>query len=132
MIILRGNSREARRMPRTPIFELERRGTALVVTPVADFHDRSDAEFSLEVFRLLEAVGPDVASVVVDLRHTVACTSDRLLGPLVVLWNRLRKQDGEMALCGLGAHGREVLKRTRLNTLWRIYASLEEALPHEG
>jgi hypothetical protein len=68
---------------------------------------------------------------VVDLSQTVACTSDRLLGPLVVIWNRVRKHDGEMSLCGLGHHGREVLKRTKLNTLWRIYASLEEALPPE-
>lgn len=131
MISLALNTPEARRFMRNSIFELERRGSTLLVTPSSDFHNRSDEEFSAEVYRLLDAIGPEVFSVVVDLSRTVACTSDRLLGPLVVLWNRVRKQQGEMSVCGLCDHGREVLQRTKLESLWRICNTLEEALPRQ-
>lgn len=110
------------------IFEIEQCGDALVVSPIRGFDALSDEEFTLEVFLLMESIDPSVSAIVVDLSQTSACSSDKLLGPLVMLWKRARRHNGRLAICNLSPHGREVLRRTKLQSVWPICASRTEAL----
>ena len=50
------------------------------------------------------------------------------LGFFVKLWKRIRKVDGSMAFCNVSAHEQEVLRVTRLDTLWPVCTSREQAV----
>lgn len=114
------------------IFEIQRVDHVLVVTPVKGFDALSDDAFTVEVFLLMDSIEPAVSAIVVDLEQTSACSSDKLLGPLVMLWKRVRKQRGAMAICNLSPYGLEVLRRTKLQSVWPICASRAEALQAVG
>jgi len=44
------------------------------------------------------------------------------------VWSRLHNRGGQFALCGLSPYCREVIEVTNLNTLWPLYASVDEAV----
>jgi anti-anti-sigma factor len=50
------------------------------------------------------------------------------LGLFLKLWKRVRSLDGNMAFCNVSEHEREVLRLTRLDSLWPICGTREEAL----
>lgn len=114
------------------IFEIERFEHALVVSPIKGFDALSDDEFTAEVFLLMDSIEPCVSAIVVDLSNTCACSSDKLLGPLVMLWTRVKKQRSAFALCNLSPHSLEVLRRTKLHSVWPICQSRAEALQAVG
>ena len=63
--------------------------------------------------------------------YAVVGTPNRLeyaLGFFVKLWKRIRKVDGSMAFCNVSAHEQEVLRVTRLDTLWPVCTSREQAV----
>lgn len=110
------------------VFVVDRIQETLVVTPGRDLRSLSDAEFTAEVNVVLDAIDSGATAVVVDLVDTRSFSSDRLLGPLVVFWNRIRKRNGKLVLCNLCAHGCDVLARTNLDRLWPRCDSRDEAL----
>jgi hypothetical protein len=114
------------------LFSVERRKNTLIVSSLGPFNSLADEDFTDEVNGLLESFGPGIKSVVVDLHKTNACTSDRLIGPLIVLWNRVRNQHGKLAVCGLNKYAHEVLARTRLHLLWTVCPTREDALQAVG
>lgn len=114
------------------IFEIERCEHALVVSPIKGFDALADDEFTAEVYLLMESIEPSVSAIVVDLTQTAACSSDKLLGPLMMLWHRVKKQRSAFALCNVSPHSFEVLRRTKLQSVWRICQSRAEALQAVG
>jgi len=127
-MIAKGRGDHAQRVATHNIFACEQVGRTLVVTPALGFHSLSDEAFSVEVYRLADAIHPDTNAIVVDLGQAGACSSDRLLGPLVMLWNRVRSKQGRLTVCGLCSHGREVLRRTKLDTVWTLSDTRAAAL----
>lgn len=65
--------------------------------------------------------------LVVDLGYT-RFFGTRFLELLLRLWNRLRKEGGELALCNLSGHCREILRVSRLDMVWPIYDDQEQAV----
>jgi anti-sigma B factor antagonist len=51
-----------------------------------------------------------------------------LLGTLCLAWKQTRDQGAAMALCNVSPIGRQVLERSRLSSLWPIYASRDLAV----
>lgn len=47
---------------------------------------------------------------------------------LVRAWKRLKQRGGDLMLCGLQPFCEEIMKVSRLDTLWPMYATREEAL----
>ena len=47
---------------------------------------------------------------------------------MVRAWKRLRQRGGNMVLCGVQPFCAEVLQTTRLDTLWEVTATREEAV----
>jgi anti-anti-sigma regulatory factor len=111
-----------------PSFETLRAANVLYVTPQPGCGSLPDRDFTLAVNGALKELDLGVKIVIVDLSNLTSCSSDRLLGPLVVFWNRIRKQHGRMAICGLYKYGREVLRRTRLDLLWPVCDTREAAV----
>ncbi len=100
----------------------------IVVTPSGDLGEfvvntiGGDAERALKKFQETH----ECRHVVIDFCHTDYFGSSAL-GLFVRLWKRARERGGRMALCNLSEHEIEVLKVVRLNELWAICDSLEDA-----
>ena len=51
-----------------------------------------------------------------------------LLDTLCVIWKCIRQRSGRLLLCNLSEFAYDILKVSRLNQLWPVYNSREEAL----
>jgi len=115
-------------MATTKLFEVECEGQTLIVTPHADLHEWDFREIDAgaqEVLRLLES--DSIQNVVMDF-HRTDMFGSTALGFFVVLWKRVRVRGGRLTFCGLSDHEREILQVTKLDKLWPLCASREEAL----
>ena len=52
------------------------------------------------------------------------------LGLFMKLWKRVQTANGSMVFCNTSPHEREVLELTRLNNLWPVFGTREEAIQH--
>lgn len=109
-------------------FEVERQGDVLIVTPTGDLRELDFAQIEAGAETILERIEREtVRNVVVDFQGTDYYGSTAL-GVFVKLWKRLCCHGGKMAFCNLSRHEHEILEITRLNSLWPICRSREEAL----
>jgi anti-anti-sigma factor len=114
------------------LFEMERAGATLILTPTADLRERDYPQIetgAAEVLRLLEQGA--VRNVVLDFRQTDYYGSTAL-GFFAKLWKRVRAGGGDMAFCNVSEHEREILRVTKLDGLWPLCPSREEALRAVG
>ena len=110
------------------VFEFERMGQTLIVTPLTDLRELDFREIEAGASELLRLLGNDtIKNVVVDF-HKTDYYGSTALGFFVKLWKRVRERGGRMAFCGVSDHEREILRITRLDGLWPICPSREEAL----
>jgi anti-anti-sigma factor len=72
-----------------------------------------------------------VREVIFDLWALEAFGS-LMLGTLCLAWKQARDQGAAMALCNVSAIGRQVLERSKLNSLWPIHASRDIAVESLG
>ena len=47
---------------------------------------------------------------------------------LIALWRRVRKGNGRMAICGVSDVGHEILRTTRLDTIWQLRDTRDAAI----
>ncbi len=110
------------------LFEVERQGDVAVVTPTADLREFDYQGIESAAEGLLDlAAAPGVKGVVLDF-HRTDYYGSTALGFFVRLWKRVSSHGGRLAFCNVSAHEREVLAVTRLDGLWPICASREEAV----
>src|SRR5690606_20311886 len=76
---------------------------------------------------ILAASNVDPPLLVVDLSG-VDFFGSSFIELLYRVWSRLHNRGGQFALCGLSPYCREVIEVTNLNTLWPLYASVDEAV----
>jgi anti-anti-sigma factor len=85
-----------------------------------------DSGLRTSLLQSAEAADPPV--VLLDLSHTTFFGSS-FIEILFRLWNRLNSRPGgNFAICGLTTYCLEVLRITHLDTLWRLYATRDEAI----
>lgn len=113
---------------RGPIFTRELIGETLVLSPHAPLGNLHEAEISEETQELLKAInhsGP--TNLVIDLQSgTYLGTA--FLGATVRLWKRIGERGGRLALCNVAPQVLELLRITKLHTIWPVYGSRDEAL----
>jgi anti-anti-sigma factor len=117
---------------RGPVFVREIQGMALVLTPHGSLGDRQESEFTEEMLELLEVInhsGP--TNLVFDLQQGNYASS-AFLGALVRLWKRVAQRGGRMALCHVSDQVFQILRMTKLHTVWPILVSREDALRAVG
>lgn len=107
------------------IFDVERVGSAIVLTPRRDLRELEFRQIREEVLRFSE--DPLLDAVVVDLGHTDYLGSTAL-GMLTRLYQQVKRRGGRAAYCNLSEHEREILRVTGLEDVWPIFASRDEAL----
>ena len=82
----------------------------------------NDSEFLLDT-----ATSCDPPLLVLDMSNTKFFASE-FLGRLFRVWQRLQKRDGQLAVCGASELCAEVLAVTRVDTIWTITSTREEAI----
>ena len=110
------------------LFEIARQDDIVIVTAMRDL--------SKFVYEALESEAADVLallkdehcrSVVVDLSPTDYCGSTAL-GLFLKIWKQTRANNGKMSFCGLSANEMEVFATMKLDSLWPLCDTLDEAL----
>lgn len=113
---------------RAGMFELHEQGDTLVLVPVADLDELRLMEIQASGRAVLARLGSSpIRNVIVDFGRTDYFGSTAM-GFLIRFWKRIRERQGRMVLCCPSAHERELLELSRLDGIWPIYASREEAL----
>ncbi len=110
------------------LFEIEREGDTLIVTPHTDLSEVDFGQIEEGAREILELLKNSYGTnLILDFRRTDYYGSTAL-GFFVKLWKWVCAHDGKMAVCNLSNHEREILAITRLDSLWPICASRDEAL----
>lgn len=111
----------------TPTVSRDRGATVIALGPEYENLDEPLLE-RLRSFILDAADRADPPRVVLDLSHTKFFGS-AFLEILVQAWNRLRdRPGGRLALSGLSPYCADVVRVTRLDRVWPMYASRAEAV----
>ena len=108
--------------------QFDRLGEALVMTPHGSVGDL-DLLGSDQIRRaVLEALADEtVRHLVVDL-GSIDYFGSILLGILVQAWRIISARGGRMAICDASDEERTLLATTRLDSIWLIAATRDEAL----
>ena len=115
-------------MTNAPLFALAHAENAILVTPQRDLSEFDFAQIETEVAEILGQISKDAGlNVVVDFSKIDYCGSTAR-GFFTTLFKKTRYRGGEMAFCNVSPGEREVLRVTRLDTLWPICDTLEDAM----
>jgi hypothetical protein len=100
-----------------------------VITPTADLRGIPDQQFEAALMSLLKQLDEEQLNCyVVDFQGRGYFSSDTLLSLLGALWHRARGgRHDAILLCHPSDREHDILARTRLNTIWPVYASRSEA-----
>ena len=110
------------------VFKTEQIDETLVLAPSRDLSELHLSRFEEETAAVLELVESMPAKyIVLDFAKTDYYGSTAL-GFFVKLWTRLRKSEGQMAFCNVSENELEILRLTKLDSLWPVCDTREEAL----
>ncbi len=110
------------------VFETQQVGDTLVLSPRRNLSELQLNHFEQETAAVLDLVESTQArNIVLDLSDTTYYGSTAL-GFFVKLWTRIRKLHGHMAFCNVSENELEILRLTKLDSLWAICETREEAL----
>jgi anti-anti-sigma factor len=110
------------------VFEIEREGETLIVTPRTNLGELAFQKIESGADEVLDLLNASSAkNVVLDFRR-VDYFGTTALGFFLNLWKRVRGWNGRMALCNASEHAKEILKLTKLDGLWALYGSKGAAL----
>jgi anti-anti-sigma factor len=106
----------------------EQQGNVLVITPLftyATFEEPSVATELLEVQGQVDS--PTTQEVIVDLGE-IPYFGSTVLEWMAQLWKRVKVKGGRLAVVRPSQIGREVLNTARLERLWGIFDTRDQAL----
>ena len=116
------------------IFARESHGHTLVLNPVIHLGSLHEPEIAHETQDLLDLINnsnPIPINLVIDL----GCgeyLGTAMLGAIVKLWKRVSQRGGRLALCNVSDNVTQVLRVTKLHTIWPIYGTRDQALAALG
>ena len=110
------------------IFEIDQKGETIIVTPVTDLRELDYQQIEDGMSDVIShLIRMAVKNVVMDF-HQTDYFGTTALGCFLKLWKRVRSRNGRMAFCNVSENEKEVLRITKLDSLWTIWPSKEEAL----
>ena len=114
------------------IFTRESYGNTLVVNPLIHLGSIHEPEIVHETEDILNLINTSASiNLVIDLaRGDYLGTA--MLGAVVKLWKRVSQRGGRLALCNVSENILQVLRITKLHTIWPIYGTREQALAAVG
>ena len=110
------------------MFQIEKQDQAVILVPQRDLREFEFGEIEDEGSDVLRMIDQGEAqSVIVDFQKTDYYGSTAL-SFFVKLWKRVRANGGKMAFCNVSAHELEILEMTKLDNLWSLCSTRDEAL----
>jgi len=107
---------------------VEPSGDTLVLSTVGDMDGMFEDRMYEECDALLNEVAQRQAKhAVIDL-GSLDYFGSLMLQLLVVLWKRVHAGGGKLVVCNVSSVGKRVLQTTKLDSIWAILQSREEAL----
>ena len=114
------------------IFARESYGNTLVLKPLIQLGSLHEPEIVHETEDLLDVlIHSPSANLVIDLERG-DYLGTAMLGAFVKLWKRVSQRGGRLALCNISENVEEVLRITKLQTVWPIYGTRDQALAAVG
>lgn len=109
-------------------FEMEQQGDTLVITPQHSLGSLIESEIQNELSEALDIVeGEGARNIVIDFVN-MSYFGSSVLESQLRLWKSVERAQGKMVLCNVSAVGREVLGISRLDRIWPVYDSRQEAI----
>ena len=109
-------------------FHVEPSDKTLVISAVSSINMLFDDEVRDECDFLIDQLSQhNATNLVIDL-GSVDQFGSVMLELMVILWKHIKTGTGKFVVCNVPAVGKEVLQTTKLDTLWTILPSREEAL----
>ena len=116
------------------IFTRESHGNTLVLNPIihlGSLHEPEIAHETQELLDLINTSNPIPTNLVIDLGGG-DYLGTAMLGAVVKLWKRVSQRGGRLALCNVSDNVAQVLRVTKLHTIWPIYGTRDQALSAIG
>ena len=110
------------------LFSIQQEGETMILSPKLNLSELELSGFdqqTRDVMVSFEEGG--YRNIVLDFSGTDYYGSTAL-GFFIKLWKRVRSVDGQFAFCEVSDYEREVLELTRLDSLWSICATRDDAL----
>ncbi len=99
----------------------------LTVVPLGDFESFRWPEMEAASKAIFESIQRDPgAKILVDMGRLRYCGS-ALFGIILKVWKSVSPRSGVLAFCNVNPDVAEILRQTRLDTLWTVYPTREAA-----
>ena len=119
-------------MSQSKFVRAEQQGNVLVITPLFTYATFAEPDVATELVEVQEQVdSPSTEQVIIDLGEIPYCGST-VLEWMAQLWKRIKSKGGRLAVVRPSEIGREVLTAARLERLWGIFTTRDEALTWLG
>jgi anti-anti-sigma factor len=119
---------EVRMEPTNGFFEIAQQGDTIILTPQTDMGELNADRINSGMKHVLALLSnSSVKNVVLDF-HKSGYYGSTALGFFVRLWRTISRRKGHMAFCNLSENEKDILKVMKLDTLWDICTSREDAL----
>ena len=114
--------------PERHIFARELHGNYLLLNSQMELGSLNEPEIVQETAELLELINTSQpTNLVIDLSHS-DYLGTVMLSAVLRLWKRIAERGGNMVLCNVSQKIVQVLRFTRLDTIWTICGSRDQAL----
>lgn len=116
----------------TNLFDIEQLDGVVVVTPHSDLRELDYRQIEHGAAEVLAILRSGAASSVVMDFHRTDYYGSTALAFFLNVWKEVRNQGGHMAFCHVSPHEMQILRLMRLETLWSICDTRDEALAAVG
>lgn len=120
-------------MPLTPahpeghIFARELHGNTLLLNSLTQLGSLNEPEIAHETAELLELINSSQpTNLVIDLSHS-DYLGTVMLSAVLRLWKRIAQRGGNLVLCNVSQKVAQILRLTKLDSIWPIYGSRDQA-----
>jgi anti-anti-sigma factor len=105
----------------------EQQGKVLVITPLFTYATFAEPDVATELIEVQEQVdSPGTEQVIIDLGE-IPYFGSTVLEWMAQLWKRVKSKGGRLAIVRPSEIGREVLAAARLERLWGIFETRDQA-----
>src|SRR5262245_27010000 len=119
-------------MPKPKFFGVESQGDTLVFVASKELGSLVEDDVRDEWEALLKEFDRHNShNAVIDL-SSLDYFGSIMLELMVVLWKRVSKKQGKLAICNVSDVGKEILQTAKFHTIWPIVDSQDEALALVG
>jgi anti-sigma B factor antagonist len=114
--------------PEGRVFTRELRGNTLLVNSLIQLGSLNEGEIVHETDELIQLINTSQSTnLIIDLSRG-DYLGTVMLAAIVKLWKRISQCGGRLALCNVSENVAQVLQLTKLDTIWTIYDTRDQAL----